>query len=68
MGMGEMFTANADLSGLLTSREKLTVSTVVHKAFIAIDEQGAKAAAATGEEFVFPLSFIHGVNGYRKTR
>lgn len=59
LGMGEIFTANADLSGLLANRERLDVSTVVHKASIAIDEQGAKAAAATGEASVFFHSEFH---------
>lgn len=49
MGMGEMFSTKADLSGLLESPEPLYVSKVVHKAFIDVNEEGAEAAAATGK-------------------
>lgn len=46
--MAEIFTENANFSGLLDTNEPLKVSKVVHKAFIEIDENGSEATAATG--------------------
>ena len=43
-----MFTAGAEFNGLLESGENLSVSAVIHKAFIDVNEKGAEAAAATG--------------------
>ncbi|XP_031616653.1 thyroxine-binding globulin-like [Contarinia nasturtii] len=48
MGFAEMFTSNADLSGLLEVNEPLFVSDAVHKAVIEVNEEGSEAAAATG--------------------
>ncbi|XP_055380032.1 serine protease inhibitor 42Dd-like isoform X2 [Condylostylus longicornis] len=47
MGMGSMFSDDADFSNLLDSPEPLKVSQIVHKAFIEVNEEGAEAAAAT---------------------
>ena len=49
MGMGKMFSNEADFSGI--SESPLKVSKVVQKAFIQVDEEGAEAAAATGKFF-----------------
>ncbi len=50
LGVVQLFSEQtADLSGMLASGEKsLHVSGAFHKAFVAVDEEGAEAAAATG--------------------
>jgi serpin B len=47
MGMADAFSSRADFSGM-TSAENPSISAVIHKAFVAVDEDGTEAAAATG--------------------
>jgi serpin B len=46
MGMKEAFSENADFSGM-TGAKDLSISKVVQKSFISVDEKGAEAAAST---------------------
>ena len=46
MGMPHAFSASADFSGMTGGRE-LSISSIIHKAFVSVDEAGTEAAAAT---------------------
>ncbi|KFO90791.1 Heterochromatin-associated protein MENT [Buceros rhinoceros silvestris] len=46
MGMHSAFSGNADFSGMDESG-KVGISQVIHKSFVAVDEKGTEAAAAT---------------------
>lgn len=60
LGMPTAFTGDADFSGM-TGDEDLVIADVVHQGFIAVDEQGTEAAAATAEIMV-AVSGIAGVS------
>ncbi|XP_075441953.1 serpin B4-like [Ascaphus truei] len=47
MGMSGVFSANANLSGIST-QNPLKLSTVIHKSYVEVNEEGTEAAAATG--------------------
>lgn len=49
-----MFEGSADFRGI-TGSPNLTVSRVVQKAFLEVNEEGSEAAAVTGRFFFFPL-------------
>lgn len=46
MGMALAFSDDADLSGI-SDAERLAVDQVIHQTFLAVDEEGTEAAAAT---------------------
>jgi serpin B len=48
LGMTTAFSDAADLGGIPAKPDPLQVSSVVHQAHVAVDEQGTTAAAATG--------------------
>lgn len=52
LNMGTMYSANADLNGLLESSGSagsLTVSKAIHKVFINVNESGSEAGAVTSK-------------------
>ncbi|XP_030374814.1 leukocyte elastase inhibitor [Scaptodrosophila lebanonensis] len=63
LGINKMFTDGAEFDNLLESPEGLSVSNVLHKATIEVNEEGTEAAAATGiimmtRMMLLPLQFV----------
>ena len=61
LGMRRAFDAKkSELDGIAdTSRGSLFVSSVFHKAFVAVDEEGTEAAAATGVVIGASATSVH---------
>lgn len=53
LGMGQAFSDAADFSAMTEDKEPICIGSVVHKAFLEVDEEGAEAAAATGVAMVY---------------
>jgi serpin B len=51
LGMPVAFTNKADFTGI-TGKKDLQISNVVHKAYVAVDEEGTEAAAASAIDFI----------------
>ncbi len=49
----EVFSKTANLSGILELDNPISVSEILHKAKIEINEKGAKAAASSGKYYNF---------------
>lgn len=64
MGMPTAFTNSADFSGM-TGNKDLFISTVIHQAFVEMNEEGTEAAAATGVGMMTTSVPISKVNIFR---
>ena len=62
LGMSDAFDPDqADFSGM-TGKKDLYISNVIHKAFVAVDEKGTEAAAATAVMMETASAIMHEVN------
>jgi hypothetical protein len=48
LGLTDIFTINSNLGGITTQNATLSVSDIVHKAELEVNERGGTASAATG--------------------
>ncbi|XP_068147376.1 antichymotrypsin-2-like [Drosophila tropicalis] len=58
LGMTRIFSSSADFSGMLESPQSLKLSSIIHKAFIEVNEFGTEAAASTATDLVFTTSVV----------
>jgi serpin B len=56
MGMKLAFSGDADFSGM-TGKPDLSISNVIHKSYVEVNEEGTVAAAATGVVMTFTMAF-----------
>jgi serine protease inhibitor len=52
LGLTDVFTINSNLGGITTQEGTLTVSDIVHKAELEVNEKGGTASAATGMQYL----------------
>ena len=62
LGMSDAFSTAADFSGIENTYNELYIGKVIHKAFVAVDEEGTEAAAATAIVFVGTSIHVDPVN------
>lgn len=53
-----MFTSKANLNGILEMNKPILVKDIFHNAKIELTEEGARAAAASGNQYNIPLKWI----------
>lgn len=63
MGINEAFSNNADFGLLINDKSRIKISTVMHKAYIAVDEKGTEASGATalkivGHSLIQPPAYV----------
>lgn len=58
LGCSTMFTQKADFSNIVEN-QKLVVSKFVHKTYVAVDENGTEATAATGKCMSLSNQFLY---------